>query len=135
LKGRADPVLDELLRFATPVQRQRWRWATQDTVIRGRKVSRGESVVSLLGAANRDPDVFVRPDVIDFERPRKRHLTFGVGTHFCLGNHLAKLELNTALGLLSERLPDMRLAVPVEEIPWNQNFLLPGPAALPVAVA
>ena len=130
-----DPVLEELLRYTTPVQRQRWRWAVRDAELAGRAIKRGDSVVSLLGAANRDPSVFADPDVIDFERPRKRHLTFGLGTHFCLGNHLAKLELETALRVLSDRLPKMELAVAVDELPWNHNFLMPGPAALPVVVA
>jgi cytochrome P450 len=135
LRLNADPVLEELLRFTTPVQRQRWRWAAKDTELAGRPIKRGESVVSLLGAANRDPEVFKEPDIIDFDRPRKKHLTFGIGTHFCLGSHLAKLELGTALRILSDRLPKIELAMPVTELPWNHNFLLPGPTAVPVVAA
>ncbi len=131
-KARTDLLLEELLRFTTPVQRQRWRWAVKDTELGGRKMTRGESVVSLLGAANRDPDVFAEPDRIDIDRKRHKHLTFGLGTHFCLGSHLAKLELETALRILADRMPKMRLATPVDELPWNHNFLLPGPTALPV---
>lgn len=131
-KTRTDALLEELLRYTTPVQRQRWRWAARDTEIAGRRISRGESVVSVLGAANRDPLVFANPDTIDFDRPRKKHLTFGIGTHYCLGSHLAKLELETALRILSDRLPKLELAVPMPELPWNNNFLVPGPVALPV---
>ncbi|MFF3872192.1 cytochrome P450 [Streptomyces sp. NPDC001978] len=130
-----DAVMEELLRFTAPVQRQRWRWAMEDTQIAGREIKRGDSVVSILGAANRDPAVFVDPDIIDFDRPAQKHLTFGLGTHFCLGSHLAKLELGTALRVMSARMPTMALAMNPDELPWNHNLMLPGPAGVPVVVA
>lgn len=60
--------------------------------------------------AIRDPEVFPRPDIIDFRRSSARHLTFGHGSHFCIGSHLARLELRTALRLLAERVPHAQLA-------------------------
>jgi cytochrome P450 len=120
-------AVEELLRFSTPVQRQRWRWATADTTLGGSAIRRGESVVSLLGAANRDPEVFENPDVIDFGRENVKHLTFGLGPHFCIGSHLARLELRLAMRALAARVPDMVLAEDPEDIEWIPNFLLPAP--------
>jgi cytochrome P450 len=123
------PAIEELLRFSTPVQRQRWRWVTRDTSVGGRDLMRGQSVVSILGAANRDPDVFANPDEIDFARSDGgRHLTFGIGTHFCVGSTLARLEMRLALRALATHLPGMRLVESPDSIPWRPNFLLPGPA-------
>lgn len=121
------PAIEELLRFSTPVQRQRWRWVTADTTLGGTPLKRGESVVSILGAANRDPEVFPNPDVIDFGRENAKHLTFGLGTHFCIGSHLARLEMRLALRALAARVPDMVLAEDPEDIAWIPNYLLPAP--------
>ena len=59
-------------------------------------------------------------------------MTFGLGNHFCIGSHLARLELRTALGLLARRFPGMTLAEKPEDLPWSHNSLLPGPEAVPV---
>ena len=127
-----DRAIDELLRWTCPVQRQRWRWAKKDTTLGGQKIEKGQSVVSILGAANRDPNHFPDPDRIDFHRTSGRHMTFGLGNHFCIGSHLARLELRTALGLLARRFPGMTLAEKPEDLPWSHNSLLPGPEAVPV---
>jgi cytochrome P450 len=120
-------AVEELLRFSTAVQRQRWRWATADTTLGGVPIKRGESVVSILGAANRDPEVFENPDVIDFGRENAKHLTFGLGPHFCIGSHLARLELRLAMRALAARVPDMVLAEDPKDLEWIPNFLLPAP--------
>jgi len=127
-----DQAIDELLRWTCPVQRQRWRWAMTDTVLGGKQIERGQSVVSILGAANRDPNHFPDPDRIDFHRTSGRHMTFGLGNHFCIGSHLARLELRSALGTLARKFPDLRLAVDPRDIPWSHNSLLPGPESVPV---
>jgi cytochrome P450 len=127
-----DSAIDELLRWSAPVQRQRWRWVTQDHKLDGRPLERGQSVVSILGAANRDPAVFADPDRIDFARPAARHVTFGFGVHYCLGATLARLEFKTALTALMAQMPDMELACLPEAIEWRPNFILPGPASVPV---
>jgi cytochrome P450 len=129
-----DQAIDELLRWTCPVQRQRWRWATKDTELGGKAIKRGEAVVSILGAANRDPAHFPDPDRIDFHRTSGRHMTFGLGTHFCIGSNLAKLELRSALGSLARQFPEMQLAVDPDEIPWNHNSLLPAAESVPVSI-
>ncbi len=112
---RADPQLidgavEELLRYDSAVQMTA-RTATAETVVGGRAVRAGESVVLLLGAANRDPAVFDRPDVLDLRRPNAaRHVAFGFGAHHCLGAALARVELRVALPLVLARFPDLALA-------------------------
>jgi cytochrome P450 len=123
-------ALDELLRWSAPVQRQRWRWITEEHERDGRLFERGQSVVAILGAANRDPSVFTDPDRIDFSRTGSRHVTFGFGVHFCLGAHLARLEFKTALKALTHHMPDMELASTPEETEWRNNFILPGPISV-----
>jgi cytochrome P450 len=125
-----DHAIDELMRWSAPVQRQRWRWVTETHEVDGRLFERGQSVVAILGAANRDPAVFADPDKIDFARPQGGHLTFGFGVHFCLGAHLARLEFKTALGALIAALPDMELAESADDVQWRTNFILPGPASV-----
>jgi cytochrome P450 len=120
-------AIEEMLRFSTPVQRQRWRWVTRDTGLGGKQLQRGQAVVSILGAANRDPEVFADPDVIDFNRSGGRHLTFGLGTHFCIGSTLARMEMRLALRALAAHLPDMQLIEDPADIEWRPNFLLPAP--------
>jgi cytochrome P450 len=129
-----EAAIEELIRWTCPVQRQRWRWATTDTRVGDRDVARGDSVVSILGAANRDPAHFPDPDRIDFARESGRHLTFGFGNHFCLGAHLARLEVRSSLGLLAQRFPDLQLVAPADELAWHNNFILPGPKSVPVRV-
>ena len=125
-----DAAIEELLRWTAPVQRQRWRWVTEQTMLGDRVLERGSSVVSILAAANRDPLEFAEPDVIRFDRTDRRHLTFGLGTHFCIGSHLAKLEMRVALKQLAGALPAMQLVEDPAEIEWRRNSIIPGPAAL-----
>jgi cytochrome P450 len=122
-----DVAIEELLRWSTPVQRQRWRWAKSDVVLGGQLIERGQPVVSMLAAANRDPEVFPDPDRIDFRREAARHLTFGFGNHFCLGSTLARLEMKAGLQALVRALPDMELVEHPNEIPWRNNSILPAP--------
>jgi cytochrome P450 len=81
-------------------------------------------------AANRDPSVFENPDVFDLRRPPKRHMSFGLGTHFCLGAPTARLEAEVALKTLAARMPDLRLLGPGERI---APFFLWGRRKLPAA--
>jgi cytochrome P450 len=127
-----DNAVDELMRWSAPVQRQRWRWVTEDHMLGGRSLERGQSVVAILGAANRDPAVFADPDRIDFARPSARHVTFGFGVHFCVGATLARLEFKTAIKALLEHMPDMELASSPDAIQWRPNFILPGPVSVPI---
>ena len=126
----ARTAVEELLRYSPPVQ---WtgRVATVQMELGGRRIAPHQSVVGILAAANRDPEVFEDPDRLDIGRDPNPHLAFGRGIHFCLGAPLAKLEAQIALPMLLERFPDLRLAGEPEPRPtWN----LRGLARLPVAL-
>ena len=101
------------------------RWVLEDTDIDGHRVPKGSELALLLGSANRDPDVFDRPEQLDLSRRGNPHVTFGAGIHFCLGAPLARLELQESLATLIRRLP--RLApVEVDETRWKPSFVLRG---------
>ncbi|MFH8618070.1 cytochrome P450 [Streptomyces sp. NPDC017979] len=134
---RADPALlpdaiEELLRSNMLSETGQVRVALEDVELSGTLIRAGEGVMAHIGAANRDADVFTAPDEIDFRRSESTHLTFGHGIHYCLGAHLARVELQEALGVLLSRLPGLRLAVPAEDIVWRRS-LLRGPQAVLVA--
>ena len=102
-------AVEELLRFCPPVMNS-GRIASADTSIDGCPVHRGDSLGVSLAAANRDPEANPNPDVLDIERERPRHWSFGGGRHFCLGAPLARMEAQEALLALTERHPNLRLA-------------------------
>lgn len=108
------------------------RVATEDVVIGGTLIAKGEAVYTQLSAANRDPEVFSEPDEIDVEAEREQHLTFGFGPHRCMGAALAKVEIESAIEGLLRRLPGLRLAVDPQQIEWKADRLVRGPEALPV---
>jgi cytochrome P450 len=131
----AEPALlpgavEELLRFNRLSEVGQLRVATEDVVLAGQPIRAGEGVMAALASANRDPRAFDRPDELDLDRPPGRHLAFGLGPHFCLGAHLARVELQEALRALLHRFPELRLAVPAGELPWRQ-VLISGVAELP----
>jgi cytochrome P450 len=132
---RADPGLlpnavEELLRYDSPVQLT-GRTALADTDIAGEKIARGEEVITLLGAANRDPAAYAGdPETLDVGRPGVRAISFGGGIHFCLGAQLARIEGEVAFRRLLERLPDMRLVDP-DQVDWKPTITLRGVTALP----
>jgi cytochrome P450 len=99
----------ELYRYDPAVQGI-FRYAWQDTEFDGQLIRRGELVVLLLGAANRDPAEFASPDHIDFARNQGRSLTFGAGPHSCMGLSLARMQLESLLHALLQRMPDLQLA-------------------------
>jgi cytochrome P450 len=112
---RDDPALwpnavDEMLRFESPVQSTA-RWADRDVDVCGVTVPQGALVVTFIGGANRDPEVFENPDVFDVRRPNARdHLSFSAGVHYCIGAALARAEGRIGLQRLFERYPDLELA-------------------------
>jgi cytochrome P450 len=127
-------AVEELIRYDGPVERTLNRWAAVDVELRGETIRRGESVIVVLGAADRDPERFEDPDALVLTAERgTRHLGFGRGPHFCLGAPLARLEAEIALGTLLRRLPGLRLAVPPEELRWRPVPLFRSLVALPVA--
>jgi len=106
---RLDAAINEMLRYDSPVQLDS-RIAREDLVIRGKRIRAGQQVIAVLGAANRDPEVFARPDTLDIERPATPHLAFGRGIHYCLGSPLAILEARVAFTGLLEHFSAIRLA-------------------------
>jgi cytochrome P450 len=133
---RDDPRLigtavEELLRFDGPVQRTA-RIPSEDVLIGGRVIAKGEMVMPFIGAADRDPAQFPDPDRLDLGRTDNRHIAFGWGIHFCLGAPLARLEARLAIGALLERFPHLRLA---DESPvWRALPVFRGLAKLRVLV-
>lgn len=135
---RADPGLipaavEELVRFIpfdadTPLPRV----ATQPATLGGQRISPGDVLLVSTESANRDERVFPDGDQLNFCRGSNPHLGFGHGPHYCLGAHLARLELQVAVRHWLELLPGLRLAVPPERIEWRTDLLVRGPASLPV---
>jgi cytochrome P450 len=131
---RQDPSLlpravDELLRFDTPLQMFE-RWVLEDVELFGVRVPKGAELGLLFGSANRDPAVFDAPDRLDLGRDPNPHLSFGAGTHYCIGAPLGRLELELSFGTLLRRLPRM---VPAEDPRWKPTYVLRGLEALRVA--
>jgi cytochrome P450 len=123
-------AVEELLRYESPSQHTA-RLANDDIELGGKRIRRGQAVIAVMGAANRDPDRFPEPDRLDIERADNRHLAFGWASHFCFGAPLARIEGQIALSTLLRRLPDLRPAS--EVISWRPNLGLRGLTALPVA--
>jgi cytochrome P450 len=135
----AEPALvpnavEELVRYDGPVERTLNRWAATDVELRGHTIRRGQSVIVILGSANRDPERFSDADRLDVTKEAdSRHLGFGRGSHYCLGAPLARLEAEIALTTLLQRLPGLRLAIDENDLAWRPLPLFRSLAALPVA--
>lgn len=129
-----EPAIEELLRYTSPVEMTPPRITREDVAMRGVTIPKRELVTAVLGSANRDETAFPDPDTLDLTRHPNRHVALGVGAHFCLGASLARMEGRIALSALFRRFPDLRLAVPAEELRWRPMVPLRGLAALPVTV-
>ncbi|MGW4158324.1 cytochrome P450 [Streptomyces sp. NPDC004788] len=117
---RADPTLidqavEELLRYLS-VAKTFMRTALEDVEVGGRTIEAGTTVVLSYNTANRDPERFTDPHVLDLRRKPAGHLAFGHGVHLCLGQQLARIEMRVAFAALLDRFPTLRLAVPAEEV-------------------
>jgi len=128
--GVANAAVEEFLRFDSPVQLT-YRMATEHLDLGGRDVAAGQRLLLLLGAANRDPARFENPNVVDFDRPNNRALSFGFGVHHCLGASLARLEARIVLPMVCRRLRDH--AVVPDRIRWKRSMTLRGPIVLPMS--
>jgi cytochrome P450 len=138
---REDPAalpaaVDELLRMVSVTDVSGVRVALADVEIDGQVIRAGEGILVSSSAANRDPAVYSDPYTFDVHRARgaagRQHLTFGFGIHQCLGQNLARMELEVAFSVLFERIPGLRLAVPVERLPSRTGGTMQGVHRLPV---
>jgi cytochrome P450 len=124
-------AVEELLRFESPSQHT-GRVAPQDVQLGNRLIRRGQGVLAVMAAANRDPERFPDPDRLDLARADNRHLAFGWAAHFCFGAPLARIEGQLAFEALVRRFPNLRLEPGPHE--WRTNLGLRGLTALPVAL-
>ena len=124
-----DTAVEELLRFETPSQHTA-RICPADTEIGGQTIRRGEAVMAVMAAANRDPAQFTDPDTLNLRRTPNRHLAFGWAAHFCFGAALARMEARVAFTTLLARMDD--IAVAAERLTWRTNSGLRGLTALPL---
>lgn len=125
-------AVDELLRYLSIADGLR-RSATADIEIDGHTIRAGDGMIFLLAAANRDEGVFPEPEVFDIHRSARRHVAFGYGPHQCLGQNLARMELEVALGAVLDRLPGLRLTTDVAELRLKGDSAIFGVYELPVA--
>jgi cytochrome P450 PksS len=125
-------TVEECLRWVSPVQMTKPRFARRDLEWQGRAFKRGDMFAAFLAAANCDPAKFEDPHRFDIARHPNPHLSFGTGVHFCLGFQLARAEAAVAFERLLMRFPDMRLAVDPGEIVWRKRLGIRATARLPV---
>ncbi|WP_030607233.1 cytochrome P450 [Streptomyces fulvoviolaceus] len=133
---RGDPELlpgavEELMRMLS-IADGLLRRATEDIEAGGTTIRAGDGVVFSTSVINRDQDVYADPDALDWHRPARHHVAFGFGIHQCLGQNLARAELEIALRTLFDRLPTLRLAAPADEIPFKPGDTIQGMLELPV---
>jgi len=128
LDGRLAGAQEELLRWTSPVIYMR-RTAKRDAELNGAQIRAGDKVVMYFGAANRDAARFEHPDTLDISRPPESHLAFGAGPHVCLGQHIARIEIDAMLREVLGRMTDFELAGEPEWLPSN---FISGPKAMPL---
>ncbi|WP_420626743.1 cytochrome P450 [Candidatus Poriferisodalis sp.] len=121
-------AIEELLRFYAPVTMG--RRATEDVEVRGVTIPQGSKVLMNFPGANRDPEMFERPDEVILDRPHNRHIAFGAGIHRCAGSNLARLEMDIALRAWFERIGDFEVSEP-DEVTWAGGQVR-GPRYLPI---
>ncbi|WP_158892057.1 cytochrome P450 [Amycolatopsis anabasis] len=130
--GKTLSAVEELLRYFTIAEVATSRVAVEDVEIGGVLIRAGEGVLGLGNAANRDPSVFDDPDTLDIERGARHHVAFGFGAHQCLGQNLARMELQIVFDTLFRRIPGLRVAKPVAELPFKDDSTIYGLHELPV---
>jgi cytochrome P450 family 142 subfamily A polypeptide 1 len=122
-------AVEEMLRWVSPIKNMA-RTVTRDVEVRGQQLHEGEKLLLLYASANRDEDVFDDPETFDVTRTPNDHVAFGFGSHFCLGNSLARIEIRVMVEQLIKRLPDLELVSP--DIPFRPANFISGPEAMPV---
>lgn len=128
LAGRLGTAREEMLRWTSPVIYMR-RTARHDVELAGKTIRGGQKVVMYFGSANRDPAHFEHPERFDLSRPANEHNAFGAGAHACLGQHIARVEIDAMLVEVLSRMTDFELAAPPE---WLASNFISGPRAMPL---
>jgi cytochrome P450 len=126
--SRLNAAREELLRYTTPVIYMR-RTARKDIVVVGETIKEGDKVVMYFGSANRDPAKFANPDKLDLQRTPNEHIAFGTGAHACLGQHIARIEIDAIITEVLARMDKMEVAGEPE---WLPSSFISGPKKMPV---
>ncbi|SDH91383.1 Cytochrome P450 [Sinosporangium album] len=137
IRDSGDPALvaravEELLRYLTVTHTESRRVAREDLVVGGQLIRQGEGIIAVKSTANRDPAAFSDPDTLDIHRGARHHVAFGYGAHQCLGQPLARVELQVVFDTLFRRIPTLAPAVPLEELTFKPNAVFYGVRDLPV---
>jgi cytochrome P450 len=137
LRASEDPKLvasavEELLRYLHITHNGRRRVAVADFEIAGQTIRAGEGIIVANDIGNRDPEVFAEPDTLDLRRNPRNHVAFGFGVHQCLGQSLARMELQVVYGTLYKRIPTLALAAELDQIPFKHDGSVYGVYELPV---
>ena len=127
-----EPAVEELLRYLSPVQFAPRRVALEDVEIGGMTIRKGDGVFALSPSVNRDPDEFPDPERFDITRRANHHMSFGFGIHRCLGQGLARVELQVVFRKLFERFPGLRTAEPLNRLAFKYDSQIYGLYELPV---
>ncbi|MER6492860.1 cytochrome P450 [Streptomyces griseorubiginosus] len=125
-------AVEELLRYLHITHLGRRRAVTEDIEVAGQVVMAGDGVIMANEIANRDPEVFPDPDRLDLTRDARRHVAFGFGVHQCLGQPLARMELQVVYGTLYRRIPTLKLACALEDVKFKNDAFIYGVHELPV---
>lgn len=126
-----ESAVEELLRFGSPVECATERYTREDVVVGGATIPQGSMVYAVIASANRDESVFQNPDELDIGREPNKHLSFGLGIHYCLGSSLARLEGEIAIKTLLQGTGIWKLAVPVNRLKWRGGLVIRGLKSLP----
>jgi cytochrome P450 len=125
-------AVEELMRYLSIIQTGQRRIAVEDIEVGGETIRAGEGIILDVAPANWDARQFPDPDRLDLRREDGAHVGFGYGRHQCVGQQLARMELQIVLPTLLRRIPTLRLAVPLEELPFKHDTLAYGVYELPV---
>jgi cytochrome P450 len=132
-RSLAQGATDELLRYVSPGHAGA-RAATEDVELHGQLIKKGEVVILSALGGNHDPNKFPNPDRLDIHRNAVGHLTMGHGVHHCLGQQLARVQMQVAYPALFQRFPEIHLGIPAEEVPIRTNAEVYGVYSLPVVL-
>ena len=127
-----DKAIEELLRYGNPVEHGTNRFLTEEVTLHGVTMPKQSAILLMLASANRDENAFENADQLILERSPNRHISFGLGVHYCLGAPLARLEGKIAISALIQRFPNMALTIRPDQVPWRTAVAVRGVKSLPI---